>query len=80
MLGDACHAMLPFMAQGAAQAIEDAATLTAVLAEADTDVPAALRTELAVLVGTLRTTPQVTGSRLLDFTPDPEPAPKKDEK
>jgi salicylate hydroxylase len=31
LLGDACHAMLPFMAQGAAQAIEDGATLTACL-------------------------------------------------
>ena len=30
LLGDACHAMLPFMAQGAAQAIEDAATLASV--------------------------------------------------
>ena len=29
LLGDACHAMLPFMAQGAAQAIEDGATLAA---------------------------------------------------
>src|ERR1700739_1581811 len=27
LLGDACHPMLPFMAQGAAQAIEDAGTL-----------------------------------------------------
>jgi salicylate hydroxylase len=27
LLGDACHAMLPFLAQGAAQAIEDGATL-----------------------------------------------------
>jgi salicylate hydroxylase len=27
LMGDACHPMLPFMAQGAAQAIEDAATL-----------------------------------------------------
>ena len=33
LLGDACHAMLPFMAQGAAQAIEDGATLAACLAE-----------------------------------------------
>jgi salicylate hydroxylase len=41
LLGDACHAMLPFMAQGAAQAIEDGATLAACLATAD--VPAALR-------------------------------------
>jgi salicylate hydroxylase len=35
LLGDACHAMLPFMAQGAAQAIEDGATLTACLLESD---------------------------------------------
>jgi salicylate hydroxylase len=34
-LGDACHPMLPFMAQGAAQAIEDGATLTACLVDAD---------------------------------------------
>jgi len=31
LLGDACHAMLPFMAQGAAQAIEDGACLAACL-------------------------------------------------
>jgi salicylate hydroxylase len=42
LLGDACHAMLPFMAQGAAQAIEDGAALAACL-RADPDVPAALR-------------------------------------
>jgi salicylate hydroxylase len=40
LLGDACHAMLPFMAQGAAQAIEDAATLAACLAATGRD-PAA---------------------------------------
>ena len=34
LLGDACHAMLPFMAQGAAQAIEDGATLAACLDDA----------------------------------------------
>jgi salicylate hydroxylase len=33
LLGDSCHAMLPFMAQGAAQAIEDGATLAACLAK-----------------------------------------------
>ena len=27
LLGDACHPMLPFIAQGAAQAMEDGATL-----------------------------------------------------
>jgi salicylate hydroxylase len=31
LLGDACHAMLPFMAQGAGQAIEDGAALAACL-------------------------------------------------
>jgi salicylate hydroxylase len=45
LLGDACHPMLPFMAQGAAQAIEDGATLAACLAAEPgaTDIPAALR-------------------------------------
>ncbi|MGR6920148.1 FAD-dependent monooxygenase [[Actinomadura] parvosata] len=45
LLGDACHAMLPFMAQGAAMAIEDAATLASCLAAAGPgpDVAAALR-------------------------------------
>ena len=43
LLGDACHAMLPFMAQGAAQAIEDGATLAACLIQIGTDgIPAAL--------------------------------------
>jgi salicylate hydroxylase len=43
LLGDACHAMLPFMAQGAAQAIEDGATLAACLSNIDTrHVPQAL--------------------------------------
>lgn len=35
LLGDACHPMLPFMGQGAAQAIEDAATLAACLRKVD---------------------------------------------
>ena len=42
LLGDACHAMVPFMAQGAAQAIEDAATLTACLVDTTDTVPDAL--------------------------------------
>ncbi|HTS20354.1 MAG TPA: FAD-dependent monooxygenase [Casimicrobiaceae bacterium] len=37
LLGDAAHAMLPFFAQGAAQAIEDAVVLAACLREADPD-------------------------------------------
>ena len=44
LLGDACHAMLPFWAQGAAQAIEDGAVLAACLAKiGGTDISQALR-------------------------------------
>jgi 2-polyprenyl-6-methoxyphenol hydroxylase-like FAD-dependent oxidoreductase len=43
LLGDACHAMLPFMAQGAAQAVEDGATLATCLAGANGGVGEALR-------------------------------------
>lgn len=42
LLGDAAHAMMPFLAQGAAMAIEDAAVLAARLSAAS-DVPAALK-------------------------------------
>ena len=43
LLGDACHATLPFMAQGACMAIEDAAVLGECIAAAgDGEVPAAL--------------------------------------
>ena len=37
LLGDACHPMTPYMAQGAAMAIEDAAILSRCLAGADRD-------------------------------------------
>jgi salicylate hydroxylase len=43
LLGDACHPMLPFLAQGAAQAIEDGATLAAVLRQPGRSIPAALQ-------------------------------------
>jgi salicylate hydroxylase len=42
LLGDACHPMLPMMAQGAAQAIEDGAALAALLKAMPDDVPGAL--------------------------------------
>ena len=42
LLGDACHPMLPFLAQGAGQAIEDAAALARCLSETPADIPAAL--------------------------------------
>ena len=43
LLGDACHPMLPMMAQGAAQAIEDGAALASLLAAMSDDVPGALK-------------------------------------
>ena len=43
MLGDACHPMIPFMGQGGAQAIEDAAAITACLLKCGDDVEAALK-------------------------------------
>jgi salicylate hydroxylase len=44
LLGDACHPMLPFMAQGSCQAIEDAIVLARCLSDANTkDVASALR-------------------------------------
>jgi salicylate hydroxylase len=48
LLGDACHPMLPFMAQGAAQAIEDGATLAACLKNTAFDVPAAFQAYVAL--------------------------------
>jgi len=43
LLGDACHPMLPFMAQGAAQSIEDGAALASLLKSLPDDIPEALR-------------------------------------
>ncbi len=43
LLGDAAHPMLPFLAQGAALAIEDAVTLAACIAAWPGDPPAAFR-------------------------------------
>jgi 6-hydroxynicotinate 3-monooxygenase len=40
LLGDACHAMRPYMAAGAAMAIEDAAVLTRCIAEFGSTDPA----------------------------------------
>ena len=46
LLGDAAHAMLPFAAQGAAMAIEDAAVLAKVLSESPLDTAAQVGTAL----------------------------------
>jgi salicylate hydroxylase len=48
LLGDACHPMLPMMAQGAAQSIEDGAALAALLQAMPGDVPGALQRYEAV--------------------------------
>lgn len=45
-LGDACHPMLPYMAQGAGSALEDGATLGILLSKVQSreGLPAALKT------------------------------------
>jgi salicylate hydroxylase len=43
LLGDAAHPMLQYLAQGAAQALEDTAVLSALLGDRPADVPAAFR-------------------------------------
>jgi 2-polyprenyl-6-methoxyphenol hydroxylase-like FAD-dependent oxidoreductase len=72
LLGDACHPMLPFMAQGAAQAIEDAATLTAIVARSGgKDIPHALRLyEAARLPRTAQIQGLATQNKLRFHLPD----------
>jgi salicylate hydroxylase len=48
LLGDAAHPMLPFLAQGAAMAIEDAAVVARCLAHRPDDAAAALKTYVAM--------------------------------
>lgn len=50
LLGDACHPMLPSLAQGAAQALEDAVALAHLLATRR-DIPEALRFHFATRIG-----------------------------
>jgi salicylate hydroxylase len=70
LLGDACHPMLPFLAQGAAQAIEDGATLAAVLRSVG-DVPAALRHYEALrLPRTARIQKVAAGNKTRNHLPD----------
>jgi salicylate hydroxylase len=71
LLGDACHPMLPFMAQGAAQAIEDGAALAAILARDGANIPAALRDYEAVrLPRTARIQALATASKTRFHLPD----------
>lgn len=72
LLGDACHPMLPFMAQGAAQAIEDAATLAAIVSRSGgQNIPHALRIyEAARLPRTARIQGAATANKLRFHLPD----------
>jgi len=54
LLGDACHPMTPYMAQGAASALEDAAVLSRCLAAADDPAEAFRRYEAMRLERTAR--------------------------
>lgn len=49
-LGDSCHPMLPYMAQGAGSALEDGAALGILLARANSqaDLPATLKLYQAI--------------------------------
>jgi len=71
LIGDACHPMLPFMAQGAAQAIEDGATLAGVLGRPGDDVAAALqRYESLRLPRTARIQTTAAGNKTRNHMPD----------
>jgi salicylate hydroxylase len=79
LLGDACHPMVPFMAQGAAQAIEDGATLTACLLEADSGIPTALeRYEQLRLPRTSRLQALSTANKTRFHLPDGEAQRERD--
>jgi salicylate hydroxylase len=70
LLGDACHPMLPFMAQGAAQAIEDAATLAAVLGKSDDIVEGLRRYEALRLPRTAAIQSTAAGNKIRNHLPD----------
>jgi salicylate hydroxylase len=71
LLGDAAHPMFPFFAQGAAQAIEDAAVLARCLAEDTADPAAALRRYEALRIHRTTRLQQVSHERSdLNHLPD----------
>jgi salicylate hydroxylase len=70
LLGDACHPMLPFLAQGAAQAIEDGATLATVLRKGSDPVAALQRYEELRLPRTARIQAVAAGNKARNHLPD----------
>jgi salicylate hydroxylase len=79
LLGDASHPMLPFMAQGAAQAIEDGATLATWLAGAGADIAAALRRYEALRIPrTSRVQALSTSQKTRYHLPDGLPQQRRD--
>jgi salicylate hydroxylase len=63
LLGDAAHPMFPFFAQGAAQAIEDAAVLAACLADQPEQPEAALRRYESLRIGRTTRLQEVSHAR-----------------
>jgi salicylate hydroxylase len=70
LLGDACHPMLPFMAQGAAQAIEDGATLTSCLTQVEQPEEALRLYEQLRLLRTSRIQAQPAINKIRFHLPD----------
>lgn len=81
LLGDACHPMLPFMAQGSCQAIEDAAVLGRCLADANSSGAAAAlrRYESARQERTAQIQTTSFGNRDLFHMPDGQMQRDRDE-
>lgn len=80
LLGDACHPMLPMMAQGAAQAIEDGAALASLLSAMKDDLPAALaRYELLRKPRATRLQEASAANRVRFHLPDGPEQRKRDE-
>lgn len=68
ILGDAAHAMLPYMSEGAAMAVEDGAALAVVLGRITSpkQLPFALRVFERERV---KRTSMVSGSRIFNYNP-----------
>jgi len=76
IIGDAAHAMLPYMSQGAAMAVEDAAALAAVLSliESSEQIPSALKvfeTERMKRSGQMQSASSLNG-KIWHFADGPE--------